>query len=260
MQGTDGKYRITVALEEGSNLLVLLAQDVAGNSAQHTLQVTRDSTPPQLTVTTPAEGAKVAGNSVQVEGQVEDATPLTVRVAGQSAAVGADGSFQLAVAVAQGAVSLEVLATDAAGNTTRLVRSFRANVTPPRLDLIAPASGTVTEEPSIEVSGFARAADSTDTVKVEVGGGEHGVRADGHFAIQVPLAPGVNLVSVTAADGYGLRTTRTVRVERQGPQEPEPADGGSGEAPLTAAAERRMGARPAPLRTEAPPPSPRCWC
>jgi RHS repeat-associated protein len=230
MLGADGKYRSNVPLEEGSNLLVLVARDVAGNSTRSTLVVTRDSTAPQLTVTSPAEGAKVAGDLVQVEGQVEDATPLTVRVAGLAAAVGADGRFQHALSVAQGAVSVEVVATDAAGNTARLVRSFRANASPPRLDLTAPASGTVTEEPSIEVSGFARAADRTDTVKLEVAGGEHAVRADGSFTLQVPLVVGPNTVSVTAVDGYGLRTTRTVRVERQGPQEPGPGpgDGGTG--------------------------------
>lgn len=226
--GTDGKYRSLVVLEEGSNLLVLVARDAAGNSAQSSLAVTRDSSPPQLTLTTPAEGAKVAGDSVQVEGQAQDATPLTVRVAGMTAAVAADGHFQLSVAVAQGPVSLEVVATDAAGNTARLVRGIRVNTTPPRLDLTAPASGTVTEASSIEVSGFARAADRTDTVRVEVAGTEHGVRADGSFSVQVPLEVGLNTVSVTAVDGYGLRTTRTVRVDRQGPQEPGPVDGGSG--------------------------------
>ena len=231
MLGTDGKYRSNVSLEEGSNLLVLVARDVAGNSTQSTLGVTRDSTAPQLTVATPVEGAKVAGDLAQVEGQVQDATPLTVRVAGQASSVGADGRFQLSVSVAPGAVALEVVATDAAGNTASLVRSFRANATPPRLDLTAPASGTVTEEPSIEVVGFARAADRTDTVKLEVAGGEYPVRADGSFAVQVPLVVGSNTLSVTAVDGYGLRTTRTVRVERQGPQEPGPGpgDGGSGE-------------------------------
>ncbi|KFE70050.1 polymorphic toxin-type HINT domain-containing protein [Hyalangium minutum] len=227
--GTDGKYRSLVVLEEGSNLLVLVARDAAGNSAQSSLAVTRDSTPPQLTLTTPAEGAKVAGDSVQVEGQAQDTTPLTVRVAGMTAAVAADGHFQLSVAVAQGPVSLEVVATDAAGNTARLVRGIRVNTTPPRLDLTAPASGTVTEESSIEVSGFARAADRTDTVRVEVAGTEHGVRADGSFSVQVPLEVGLNTVSVTAVDGYGLRTPRTVRVERQGPQGPGPGDGGSGD-------------------------------
>lgn len=226
--GTDGKYRSLVALEEGSNLLVLVARDVAGNSAQRSLAVTRDSTPPQLTLTTPAEGAKVAGDSVQVEGQAQDATPLTVRVSGMSAAIEPDGHFQLSVTVAQGPVSLEVVATDAAGNTTRLVRGIRVNTTPPRLDLTAPASGTVTEESSIEVSGFARAADRTDTVRVEIAGTEHGVRADGSFSVQVPLEVGLNTLSVTAVDGYGLRTSRTVRVERQGPPEPGPGDGGSG--------------------------------
>jgi RHS repeat-associated protein len=228
----DGKFRRTVQVEEGTTLLVLQARDEVGNSAQATVGVTRDSTPPRIIVTTPAEGAKVAGDSVQMEGQVEDATPLTVSVAGQAAAVGADGRFQLSLAVAQGPVSLEVVATDAAGNTARRVRTFRANTTLPRLDLSAPASGTVTEEPFIEVSGFARAADRTDIVKLEVAGGEHPVGPDGRFAVQVPLAPGMNTVSVTAVDGYGLRTTRTVRVERQGSQEPEPPrDGGSGGGP-----------------------------
>jgi len=227
-RGADGHYRGTVVLEEGSNLLVLLARDVAGNAAQRTLQVMRDSTPPQLTLTTPVEGAKVAGDSVRVEGRVEDSTAVTVRVGGLAAAVEPDGHFQLTVAVAQGAVSLEVVATDSVGNTSRMVRAFRANTTPPRLDVSSPASGTITEEPSIVVSGFARAADRLDTVKLEVAGGEHGVGPDGRFSVEVPLAPGLNTVSVTAVDGYGLRTPRTVRVERLGAPDAGPVDGGSG--------------------------------
>ncbi|MBM7116846.1 RHS repeat-associated core domain-containing protein [Archangium primigenium] len=226
-QDADGHFRGTVMLEEGGNVLVVLARDVAGNGTRLPWQVTRDSTPPRLTLTAPEEGAKVAGDSVRVEGRAEDATPLTVRVGGQRAAVDPDGHFQLPVAVAPGAVSLEVVATDAAGNATRRVLAVRVNTTPPRLELTAPASGTVTEASSISVSGFARAADRTDAVTLEVSGHTHAVGADGRFSVEAPLAPGPNTVSVTAVDGYGLRTSRAVRVERQGAG-PGPVDGGSG--------------------------------
>ncbi|MET0405326.1 MAG: Ig-like domain-containing protein, partial [Cystobacter sp.] len=224
-RGADGHFRGSVVLEEGSNLLVLQARDAAGNTARGTLLVTRDSTPPRLTLATPAEGAKVGGDSMKVEGQVEDATATTVRVAGLSAAVGAEGRFELTMAVAPGAGSVEVVATDAVGNTARVVRVFHVNTTPPRLEVTSPASGTLTEQPSILVSGFARAADRRDSVKLEVAGGEHAVGEDGRFSVEVPLAPGPNTVSITAVDGYGLRTSRSVRVERQG-GEPGPGDGG----------------------------------
>jgi hypothetical protein len=71
MTNTSGNsYELDVSLAEGGDSLAITAQDVPGNGAVDTLNVTylviRDSTPPTLRIISPQEGRQIASDSVMV--------------------------------------------------------------------------------------------------------------------------------------------------------------------------------------------------
>src|SRR5207253_6258173 len=61
-----------------------------------------------------------------------------------------------------------LVATDAAGNSSTVIRAVRANTTPPKLQLSAPVSGLVTSLTTVTVSGQVVAGDQSDPLPVTV--------------------------------------------------------------------------------------------
>jgi len=201
--GTDGLWRATLPLVEGLNAFDVLALDTSGNPAHAALSVTRDSIPPAINLTAPAEGAKFSTLSTTVSGSISDASPVTVTVNGQSLPVAADGTFSGPVSLTQGANALTVVAIDAAGNTAQVVRNVRANTVLPTVTITEPADGFTTDQSVVTVRGTATPGDPQDTVSVQVNGSPV-VLTSGAFVTNVVLILGSNTLSVTATDGPDL--------------------------------------------------------
>lgn len=211
--GSDGSFSTTVSLAAGSNLIHIVATDGYGLESTANVTVVQDAVPPELSLSSPADGALIGASAVRVAGSVADASAVTVSVDGSTIPV-AGGEFDVAVSLSPGANTIVVTASDAAGNESRVVRHVRSNTTPPSLALTAPSDGLVTTDSFIVVSGTAFAADPADRASVTVSGVPVSVAADGSFSKTVPLAPGANLLHVVAADGYGLASTVNVTVSR----------------------------------------------
>jgi hypothetical protein len=117
-------FTAQVPLIEGTNVVAAVATTSSGATGTGTVQVFRDSTAPRVAVAFPADGATVHDPAVPVGGTVQDNTivaagPLRVTVNGVAAAV-TDGGFLLpAVTLALGDNTLDVVATDPAGNSVR---------------------------------------------------------------------------------------------------------------------------------------------
>ncbi|HEX7050103.1 MAG TPA: hypothetical protein VF188_07890 [Longimicrobiales bacterium] len=118
-----GAFTGELTLSEGANALTLVATDEAGNSTVLVRNVVRDTTPPVLIVSAPEDSAVVEGESVAVSGTVTDQTAVTLTLNGEALAVAADGTFSGEAALAEGANMLTFTATDAAGNTSTVVRT-----------------------------------------------------------------------------------------------------------------------------------------
>ncbi len=120
-----GYYHGVVMLTEGPNAIQVLAHDTAGNAASVVLNVISDTTPPSLTVTSPADGALVG--DFLVAGSVSDATAVTVTVNSpcgpnglcrRPISVGPTGQFSTTISPPAGPYDIAVVATDAAGNVS----------------------------------------------------------------------------------------------------------------------------------------------
>jgi RHS repeat-associated protein len=128
---TGGSFTGSVSLAIGANVLTTSAADAAGNTATDVRTVTRDTMPPMLTISSPADGATTSAASITVSGSVSDITTVTVTVNGTAFPV-TNGTFSGSVPLNDGENSIAIVAVDAAGNTTTVTRAVtRALAIPP---------------------------------------------------------------------------------------------------------------------------------
>ncbi|MFS0861526.1 S8 family serine peptidase [Fredinandcohnia sp. 179-A 10B2 NHS] len=114
----EGTFSVAITLADGENNITAKASSENGvTDPSETVKVTLDQNAPELAITSPEDGSKTNRETVTVEGTVADANIDKVTVNGQNATV-ADGSFSKRILLDNGENTIEVIATDKAGNTT----------------------------------------------------------------------------------------------------------------------------------------------
>ncbi len=196
---TNGTFSASIGLAEGNNTITVTAADVLDNKTSTTLTVIRDTEPPDLTLTEPADGFRTRLANVNVTGSVAPVT-AAVSVGGVAVTVDGSGLFEHAVVLASGDNTIEVAAADEAGNSTSQTVTVALDQTPPVLSVATPVDGLVTADASVTVSG------SVDDPQAEIT--INGVAVDnnaGSFALVIPLpgSSGPVEISVLAVDDVG---------------------------------------------------------
>jgi RHS repeat-associated protein len=217
----NGEFTSTATLAEGVNTITVVATDTLGNTVSATRNARKDTTPPSLTITQPAQGLVTAADSILVTGLVTDPpaqATLTVTLDDMPVTVKQDGSFSGYVLLPdQGACSYTIIATDAVGNSTTMTRSVIHDSDPPVFsDLIPADDNMVTADSTITVS--ALVVDPTNFT-LTVNGVPATITPQGRAEVAVKLAEGVNTITIIATDGVGNTTTvtRTVRKDSTPP-------------------------------------------
>lgn len=158
-------YTPASPLGDGSRTVTVDATDNDGNAAaQKSTTFKVDTIPPTLNVTSPTEGMITSTAALTVSGTTNDATSSPVKVtislngADQGAVtVGGDGAFSKSVTLREGANTIVVTATDAAGKSSSVTRNVTLDTSVPQI-----VSATITPNPvdagqtmliSVEVSG-----------------------------------------------------------------------------------------------------------
>ncbi|MBD3239603.1 MAG: hypothetical protein GF331_03385, partial [Chitinivibrionales bacterium] len=161
--------------DEGAHTYTVAATDKAGNSASASVSYTVDDTPPEVTITWPADGHLTNGPQLTVEYMV-DGTP-----------------HQEAKTLTEGQNTVIVQAVDQAGNRGADTITVTLDTQPPLVEIVSPSDGLLTNESEIAVSW----------------------RIDGHMQTtqtHCTLAEGPNLVVRSAIDAAGNRGADTVMV------------------------------------------------
>ena len=120
----EGNFTMMVVLEEGPNIIEVIASDLEGNQESHTLviiYVPSAETPPQvsetgfsLTVTEPTDESIINTDKVEVIGIT---TPgAVVSINGELVDVNEEGNFTMMVVLEEGPNTIEVIASDLKGN------------------------------------------------------------------------------------------------------------------------------------------------
>lgn len=197
-------------LPEGPATLTLTATDAAGNASTTTVSFTVDRTPPTLQVVSPTEGAVLTGLPVVVQGFVHDSAGASVSVDGIPAVRTGDAWHVSFAELPEGPRTFAVLATDGAGNVSAANVSIVLALVPPAVAIASPATGALTAEASIVVSG---SVTSTSTFTVAVNGVPASVAGE-TFTATVPLVEGDNRLRAVATNAWGRTGEADVLVTR----------------------------------------------
>lgn len=186
----DGTFAIDTELSEGENVFTA-ASFANGEEAtvSEAVTVTLDTATPELSIDSPADGDKTNRETVTVEGTVDDANLDFVKVNGQLATV-EDGSYSKRILLDEGENTIEVEASDLAGNTTTQSVTLLADYTAPEIENLTPA-----EDHTLQAG---------ETVKIEFDS-EADLRAT--FVIHMPLTNLGDRVTVQNATELPLMET-----------------------------------------------------
>lgn len=149
-----------IGFNEGENSFVATLDSATGEG-QPSPQVTYvlDTKPPTLKITSPAQNAQFSASSVDVSGVTDPGVTVVIRNqqapggAATNQTAGADGRFRLAVPIVAGSNTIDLAATDKAGNSTSssltVNRSYgqlspHLTVSPTKFSSSAPTAVTLT--------------------------------------------------------------------------------------------------------------------
>ncbi|WP_167509051.1 Ig-like domain-containing protein, partial [Corallococcus sicarius] len=218
-----GSFAVPVTLQAGSNTLVVVAEDLAGNVRVRNQVLNIISVPPQVTVLAPADGTEAATDEIDVRVQVSGgAAPVTVSIGTMPATEVSPGVYQSKVALALGANTIDVTATDAngvSGFASIAVRYRDVEQEPLAVSGVAPASGSTGVETDALVSvSFNKPVDAaTAPSHFEVRA--RGAKLEGGYSV----APGGQTVTFIAREALPAGERIYVRVQgaeaAQGPDQ-----------------------------------------
>ena len=137
-------FQVSVPLQEGNNTLTAVATNSNGSTSTASIQVTLDTTPPRVTVSTPVDGFTTTESTVAITGIVNDIVVGTVNpqqaqvtVNGAAATV-SNRTFSANAPLTIGPNTIQVIGRDQTGNSaTTNVRVVREAITKPFIKLIS---------------------------------------------------------------------------------------------------------------------------
>jgi hypothetical protein len=129
----------TVSSQGANQTVSGTATDKAGNSASASAMVNLDETPPVISISAPADNSVVNASTLVVTGAANDTLSgvTTVTCNGVVASL-QTGSFSCSVVLNQGANTIDIQATDTAGNSATVTRTVDFVSTGPLAFLSAP--------------------------------------------------------------------------------------------------------------------------
>ncbi|TAK58376.1 MAG: DUF11 domain-containing protein, partial [Bacteroidetes bacterium] len=203
-------------LADGQHTAQAKAIDDLGQFAIDANVFTVDTTPPAITITTPADGSTITDNTPPIYGVTEPYLPVIVKIDGVPIdTVTSDGAGNWTTnapsPLPDGSHTVTADTRDDAGNTATDTNNFTIDTTPPSINVVTPTNGSTTSD---DTPTYVGTTDPNQTVIVSVDGVPiDTVVADGSgnwTTIQpTPLSNGPHTVTGDVTDPYGNSATDT---------------------------------------------------
>jgi flagellar hook assembly protein FlgD len=205
----NGRDNLGQAAADGPYRLQVTAQGtvMAGTQNAH---VVVDTVPPALHLANLNNGARVREANLTIEGLTDP--NAVVQIAGEPTTIPVDGegSFNIKRQLLEGSNSIQIAATDPAGNVAELSREVILVTQPPELTIAAPADGQWTNEKLIRVAGTAPPG-----TLLKINGQEATVAEAGGFEHEVILQEGDNTLKVEVTDDVGNASSQEIIIHRK---------------------------------------------
>lgn len=181
-----------------------------------------DTTPPQVSITSPADSSETSEPSILVTGSASDETELASVTVNGVAAVISGGTFSATISLNEGVNTLTAVATDAAGNTASssiavILSQVVVDTVPPVVAITTPANNSETSEATIAITGTA--SDDVELAGVTVNGTPAAI-SGGNFTVSVALSDGANTITAGATDTAGNIASSSITVTKLAPLPP----------------------------------------
>lgn len=211
-----GRFRTQAKLAEGTNNIEVRAVDKAGNTTVATRVIDLVTAPPQVVISSPAEGAWINTPKITVEGQAP--AGVTLKINNQAVPISPAGSFRFDLLLDEGDQHIRVTAIDDVGNETSVERMVHVKTSGPRLEINV-AEGTVFNDSELQLSGV-----TSPGATILINNAVAAVGVMGDFQSTVRLLEGDNVITIEARDPAGNTTTLTRRVQYTLPTTPSGID------------------------------------
>ncbi len=150
----DGSFSQALLLKNPDNTVEVKAIDMAGNKAVDSRTIHFDQKAPNLTIDAPADNSKTAISPIEVKGSVDETSTVTSKLNGIIQPVIMDGNrFSATVLPEPRWNTIEITATDLAGNTSSQKRSVLFDDQRPSLAITEPSQDIRTNKSSMTISG-----------------------------------------------------------------------------------------------------------
>ncbi len=214
-------FNCGVQLTLGTNSVITTAIDVAGNMSKSDRAILYTRVP-VVTITSPANLNYLNITPTTVTGTVDD-PKATVTVNSVQAAV-VNGSFSVALPLAEGPNVITASATSAAGATGTASTQVTLDTTPPHVTITSPPDGFVTTSDKVSVAGSINdivvGTVNDEQAQVTVNGEQSQVANRTFLLADLPLAVGENVIKAVGRDRVGNSVTTQITVTRQATTQP----------------------------------------
>lgn len=201
----NGSFTVSASLTEGTNTLTFTATGSGDVTASLPVTVTKDTTPPALSILSPLTNALTNQKTITITGTAEK--NALIKVGGNSVYAGDDGSYSITANLVEGANNVKVTATDAAGNSAEVTLPVSLDSIAPLLSMTSPGDGAIVNLPNVTVKGTKEAS-----ATVTVNGAQATAIAADSYEKSITLSQGENIITVEAVDAAGNKTTLTRKI------------------------------------------------
>ena len=208
----DGSFSTALNLTVGANTIAIIATDKAGNQTINSRTVTYDINAPVLTVAAPADNSTTVQSFVTVNGTINETSTVTVTANNgtpQSATLNGTG-FSATVNLAPGSNTIDIIATDLAGNTTSAKRTVTSDtISNLALAVTYPVQDITTSNSTLILKGKVTGITNTTTVRIIMDGKTYAPKVYyGAFRQQLTFTTAkLYAITVTATDASGNSST-----------------------------------------------------
>jgi hypothetical protein len=202
-----------VTLDVGANIITTIATDMAGNQQTDTRTVIFDANAPVLTVSGPADNSTTTQSFVTVTGTISETSVVTISANNgtvQNAAI-AGNTYSAIVYLAKGVNTINIIATDLAGNKTAAKRTvtYEAASTSLTLAVTDPNQDITTEDSTLTLRGTVVGASSNVKVRITMDGKSFSPEViNGAFKQKLTFTKAkLYAITITATDAAGTSST-----------------------------------------------------
>jgi hypothetical protein len=209
---SNGSFSTAITLQSGNNTVTVVASDSVGNVTTNTRIITLDQAAPILNVAVPADNSTTTQAVVTITGTVNETATVSIRInngSPQSAEM-TGNTFSAAVNLTSGINTIDITATDQAGNISTAKRSITYDNGALSLSVTYPNQDTATTQGSITISGNVMDAVSNVVITITADGQTYtpAVAQNGSFSQNIHLPTDKTYaVVITATDQIGNSTT-----------------------------------------------------